>query len=186
MNLKSVIMFLCLVSIHLSMMAGNKYECMQEIRKTLFNTTGKSLGSAEENIDNLFKNFPIMIQNASRVKFESYQYVGIVKNGKKATSYLKKNFTNGPQWKMNMKHAADGSAKGNLTGKVASIDTDVIPFSKEKAGMMADEWAEQLVGYSVYMIRFTLDMQAYKYYIFIDTNTNEVFLLGNIFGFSFE
>ena len=42
------------------------------------------------------------------------------------------------------------------------------------------------MGDSVYMIRFTLDMQAYKYYIFIDTNTNEVFLPGNIFGFSFE
>lgn len=151
--------------------------------KTLFNANGQP-SSTSGNLDNLFRNFPIMVQNHSRVKFLTYQSMGLVKNGKKAASYLKKNFQKGPQWRMVVQEATKVS-KGNLTHKVATIDTDVVPFAKDKYQMMADQWGEKLVGYEVFKVQFTLDTKPYTYYVFVNTQTHSTFLEGNIFGAEF-
>ncbi|MFA7493303.1 MAG: hypothetical protein WCZ43_07300 [Proteiniphilum sp.] len=46
--------------------------------------------ASEDNLKNLFKNFPVFIENGKEVDFLSYQFIGTVRNKKEAKSMFER------------------------------------------------------------------------------------------------
>lgn len=138
---------------------------------------------SEDNLKNLFTNFPIMVENGNEIDFLSYQFIAIIKNEKEAKKYVKKNFNDlipfsWSVWSSEMiNNVPVGKTKIHF-----SIGT--LFESPNELKMMEKTIAEEYVctGDEVYAIHFVVGLIKHIHYVFINPNTHKVLLKGNLFG----
>ncbi len=136
---------------------------------------GRSVTSGEDNLKNLFCNFPKYINNAGIVELLSYQHVGIVKNQKEVKRYLEQN--------------VKAPAVGTIRGFGTDCSTITLCIDKTVTSDDLKDRVETLSRYvhkdsEVYQIKCVVDMKATVYYVFVNPQDKRVVTKGNMFGFS--
>jgi len=136
---------------------------------------GRPVTSGEDNLKNLFSNFPKYINNAGIVELLSYQYVGVAKNQKEAKRYLVQN--------------VKVPAVGTIRGFGTDCSTITLWIDKTVTSDDLKDRVETLSMYvhknsEVYQINCVVDMKATVYFVFINPQDKRVVTKGNMFGFS--
>lgn len=160
----------------------------QHNQESLNNTTFFEYGSpvlkSEDNLNNLFKNFSLLVQNGDDLGFISYEFVGTVKSKSAAMTYVKNNMDNLPplEWATafysNKSEFDNNSSPSfirfmNNSHAVSNLATKEIINSIEEGISIGDE---------IYEVVFAIKPEKYKHFIFINPVTKKVLLKGNIFG----
>jgi len=136
---------------------------------------GRSVTSGEDNLKNLFSNFPKYINNAGIVELLSYQYIGVAKNQKEARRYIEQNVKT--------------PAIGTIRGFGAVCSTITLCIDKTVTSDDLKDRVETLSRYvhkdsEVYQINCVVNMKATVYYVFVNPQDKRVVTKGNMFGFS--
>lgn len=148
---------------------------------------GEPLTSSEVNFKNLFTNFPKLVKNADAVDLLSYKFVGIIKTRKQARDFVQKNiYPNAPGWDVTISYEESGD---NFPKTQIWLDFSATAGSNqaeldEAIKTICEKYVQ--IGCEVYEVEFVCQLKAYKYYVFVDTQTKQVVTKGNIFGFSFK
>ena len=144
---------------------------------------GKTVETPEDNLINLFNNFPVLVKNDS-LSLLSYEYLGTVESEKQLKSYLRYNLGNKVlRWGTHSSlEERDGSK--TLEIRLREVSKVNIPFSQRKK--MIDVLMERYVGvgFYAYAVNYRYGTEQYTYYIFIDPDTCKVVDKLNIFAFS--
>lgn len=169
-----LLIFCMLVNMHV--------HAMQDTGVNLF-TYGKPVAAIEDNFDNLFRNFPLLIKNKPAIKFLAYNHVTDIKKRSQAVRYISRNIHRGaPGWEIT-KTTYPGEAVPELRINYNKTIDEPQEELDRKIKLLADEYVKP--GYKVYEIIYTADEVKYKYYVFINPATNQVVTKGNMFGFDF-
>lgn len=136
--------------------------------------------TSEDNLKNLFKNFPIFIENGNEIDFLSYQYIGTVRNKKDAKKYVRRNFDDLIPIGWNMPYQSNE----NSYSSSVRLDLQTIHETKSELKEMIKTVSEEYVnvGDEVYQINYVFNLQKHVHYIFISPESKKVLLKGNIFG----
>ena len=144
---------------------------------------GKTVETPEDNLINLFNNFPVLVKNDS-LSLLSYEFLGTVESEKQLKSYLRYNLGNKVlRWGTNSSlEERDGSK--TLEIRLREVSKVNIPISQRKK--IIDVLMERYVGvgFYVYAVNYLYGTGQYTYYIFIDPDTCKVVDKLNIFAFS--
>jgi hypothetical protein len=164
-------------NIFFSSMLGQKD--VLEQKTTLFEYG--TVTASEDNLENLFRNFPVFIDNGKDIDFLSYKFVGVIKNKRTAKKYVRKNFKDLVPlgWSMMIPSAQNEGDKSSI-----SYHIDFVRESKSELKAMIDTISRDHVniGDEVYVIEFVENLQKHEHYVFINPNTKNILLKGNIFG----
>lgn len=139
--------------------------------------------TSEDNLKNLFKNFPIFIENGKDIDFLSYQFIGTIRDKKDAKKYVQKNFDDliPIGWLMSYQ-----SNENRQLEEMSYVRLDLQPIRETKSELkkMAKTISEEYVhvGDEVYQINYVFNLQKHVHYIFINPKSKKVLLKGNIFG----
>lgn len=139
--------------------------------------------TSEDNLKNLFKNFPIFIENGKEIDFLSYQFIGTIRGKKDAKKYVQKNFDDliPIGWLMSYQ-----SNESRLSEEMSCVRLDLQPIHETKSELkkMVKTISEEYVhiGDEVYQINYVFNLQKHVHYIFINPKSKKVLLKGNIFG----
>lgn len=142
-----------------------------------------SVVTSEDNLKNLFKNFPIFIKNGKDIDFLSYQFIGAIRGKKDAKKYVQKNFDDliPIGWLM-----AYQSNENSQLEEISYVRLDIQPIRETKSELkkMAKTISEEYVhaGDEVYVINYVFNLQKHVHYVFINPTSKKVLLKGNIFG----
>ena len=100
--------------------------------------------TGEDNLKNLFKNFPVFIENGKEIDFLSYQFIGAIKNEKEAKKYVQKNFNDliPIGWNMSSPSVVNGHLDGEFN---ARLSLHPIQETKSELRKMAKTIAEEYV-----------------------------------------
>jgi hypothetical protein len=144
--------------------------------------------TSEDNLKNLFRNFPLYVENGSEIDFLSYEFIGTIKNKRDAKKYVKNNFDDfiSLGWMtLFYKDTTDIHRNSPPSSMQFFIDTDLADKStfNKKIKTLSEEYI--YVGDQVFAINFILDLQKHTHYIFIHPKTNKVLMKGNIFAIKF-
>ncbi|RNC66062.1 hypothetical protein [Proteiniphilum sp. X52] len=168
----------CLANIFMLTSFTGKYS--KEKKTNLFEYG--SVMTSEDNLKNLFKNFPIFIENGKDIDFISYRFVGTIRDKKDAKKYVQKNFDDliPIGWLMSYP-----DKNGHLK-ETSYVRLDIQPIRETKSELkkMAKTISEEYIhpGDEVYMVSYVFNLQKHVHYIFINPTTKKVLLKGNIFG----
>ena len=150
------------------------------------NTTLYEYGTvitSEDNLKNLFENFPVYIDNGKNIDFLSYRFVETITNKRAARKYVQRNFNDLLPIGWNM-ITPDPNNQGNMG--ISSITYQIRPVRESKSELRAimNTLIEDYIhtGDEVYVIEFVENMQKHQHYVFINPNRKKVLLKGNIFG----
>ncbi|MDI9604956.1 MAG: hypothetical protein QM305_06470 [Bacteroidota bacterium] len=135
----------------------------------------------EDNLENLFRNFPIFIENGKDIDFRKYEFVGVVKNKRTAKKFVKKNFKN--LFPINWTKMTETMNEDVETSSIR-YHVDKIWQSKSELKEMMNTVVNEYVhiGDEVYVIHFVDNLKKYEHYVFINPETKKIVLEGNIFG----
>ena len=137
--------------------------------------------TSEDNFENLFRNFPVFIENGDAIDFLSYKFVGVIKNKKTAKKYVRKNFKNLVPlgWSMMTPSTQNEGDKSSI-----SYYIDNVRESKLELKAMINTISSDYVHTDdeVYVIEFVVNLQKHEHLVFINPETKKVLLKGNIFG----
>lgn len=143
----------------------------------------KEVLTSEDNFKNLFYNIPKYAKGGDMVDFLSYEYVGIIKNKRQTKKYLKKNFKHYPHFAWGISLSGSGLGVKDVETIVqlmpSSHDTDKL---EEKDVIKTISEVYVGLGFEVYEIRFVYGLKIYSQYVFVNPDTKEVVLEGNVFG----
>ena len=158
----------------------NRCDTLPSAQMDLFTYGSPSIGTSEMNFRNLFRNFPIYVDNANEIKLLYSHYVETIKNKKQIKSYVKRNFPPYvPNW------GVAGSQGGNSDiGEFSTwrftIEQD--PFQTIDEDIVSKMMREVKIGYEVWEVVFKLWDTTYHYYMFVNAKTQAIVKWGNIFG----
>ncbi len=137
--------------------------------------------TSEDNFENLFRNFPVFIENGDAIDFLSYKFVGVIKNQRTAKKYVRKNFKDLVPlgWSMLIPSTQNEGDKSSI-----SYHVDSVRESKSELKSMINTISSDYVhtGDEVYVIEFVENLQKHEHFVFINPETKKVLLKGNIFG----
>lgn len=139
--------------------------------------------TSEDNLKNLFRNFPIFIENGKEIDFLSYQFIGTIRDKKNAKKYVQKNFDD----LIPIGWLTSYQFNENMLSEEMScvrLDLQQIHESKSELKKMVKTISEEYVhvGDEVYQINYVFNLQKHVHYIFINPKSKKVLLKGNIFG----
>lgn len=137
----------------------------------------------EDNLRNLFKNFPVLIENGDAIDFISYKYIGTIKSKKHAKKYTKKNFEDliPIAWITSFPSSINGESVGSASIRLVEGQ---IPETKSQLKKHSKTIAELYInaGDEVFVIDYVYNLTRHTHYVFINPDTKKVLLEGNIFG----
>ncbi len=147
---------------------------------------GMEVNSCEDNFKNLFRNFPRFIKNDRIIDLLSYEFVGEVKNSRKARKYLRKNLnTEAPTWGFSSRVSTETSG-GDTKNPKSSVRLRPTPWKespsqlKDMVRTISEEYVEP--GDKVYKIRYVLNFVSHEYFVFVDPETFQVRKKANHFS----
>lgn len=155
----------------------------QEEEKYSLFEYGSPVLQSEDNLKNLFMNFPIYIENGGDIDFLSYQFIGTIKEKKDAEKYVRKNFDDLIPIGWSISYQSDKNEQSEKTSCVR-LHIDSIRESKSELKKMIKTISEEYIqrGDEVYMVNYVFNLQRHFHYIFINPKSKKVLLKGNIFG----
>lgn len=142
-----------------------------------------NVASSKDNLDNLFNNFSIYIENGKDIDFLSYQFKGTIKNKREAKKYVRRNFNDliPIGWITSYRNNV-----GQQLGESSAVWMNMQPILEAKSELrsMAKTVSEEYIniGDEVYKINYVYKLQKHAHYVFINPETKKVLLKGNIFG----
>lgn len=151
----------------------------------LFNY-GSELKTTQYNFINLFRNYPLCIENADKIDLMYYRYVGILKNKRQIKRYIKRNYPPYvPTWGVACMFGSD-SKHGDYS--IIRLTTEHEPFSwglefRSMINKLENEYIH--IGYEVWEVVFRLWGKEYHYYVFANPDTKQVVDYANRFCISF-
>ena len=149
---------------------------------TLFNY-GKPLVSCETNLENLFANFDKYIEVEGCLDLLTYEYIGEVKNSKHARKLVERNMKHVPKWGIEKGMTTAGNEVRSSIYKLHRSDEPAGRFlTKGKGKVIADNYIQP--GDKVYRLSFVYELETFEHYIFVHSDTKEVVMQGNLFGFN--
>ena len=177
--MKRIVFLLLAMTCSLSMTAQPKGEI------TLYQY-GKPLKTCETNFENLFANLPKYVDTGGALKLLSYKKVGAVRNKRQVIRLTKKNYSHYPFFAVGTRQRTIGH--GDEHGEVREKESfvcirptdDMMLYNKDKIAKIVSQKVSP--GDSIYLLRFTFLDEAYKQYVFIDSETKETIDEG-FFGF---
>ncbi len=140
---------------------------------------------SEDNLNNLFNNFSLLIENGEDVDFLSYEFIGTVKNQRDARKYVNKNFKDLPPfiW-VTAFHDNETGFENNPSPSYIRFIEDDQAIDKSEIKEMINTISEEYIhiGDEVFAIDYVIELQKFRHYVFINPTTKKVLLKGNIFG----
>ncbi|WP_342990831.1 MULTISPECIES: hypothetical protein [Bacteroides] len=160
--------------------------CAEGKSHNLFNY-GFKLENTRSNFENLFRNYPLCIENADKIDLMYYRYVGTLKNKRQIRHYIKRNYPPYvPSWGISGETGSD-SRYGDYSIIRYRIENEPFSWNPEFKSMMDKLENEYVhVGYEVWEVVFRLWDKQYHYYVFADPATKQVVSYGNLFCISFS
>ena len=130
---------------------------------------GGEVSSPEDNLKNLFRNFPEIVSSDIPVELVSYRYEGTVSDASRLTRLLKINLGKDmPHWNYSSSAGAPGKPAITLSG---TDEVKSAKAEKKAIGMLNTHFIK--TGYEIYSILFRYGSgEEYRYYIFIDPDTD--------------
>lgn len=155
-------------------------DSLSTVQVNLFTYGRIGIEASEINFRNLFRNFPIYVDNAKDIELMYYHYVGVIENRKQIKRYVKRNFPPYvPAW-----GTSGNSGWKSDTGKFSTwrftIEQD--PFRIEDKDFIHKVEQKIQLGDEVWEVVFKLWDTTYHYYVFVVSKTYEVVRYGNMFG----
>jgi hypothetical protein len=148
---------------------------------------GNAILSEEDNFKNLFKNFPVLVENSQHMELLSYEYVGIAGTERNIKKIIGKNIRlNALGW--NVYCISGGSVNGKAIYEKPLIRLEVFNLNipklerEQKIAFIAEQMKPD---YKVYKIRWKYEEKQSDYFIFVNPDTKKVVTEGNMFAFSF-
>lgn len=178
--MKRIVFLLLAVTCCLSMTAQSKDEM------TSLYQYGKPLKTCETNFENLFANLPKYVDTGGALKLLSYEKVGAVRNKRQVIRLTKKNYSHYPFFAVGTRRRSRGHSDGHsddvhVESYVCIRPTDDMTlYNKDKIAKIVSQKVSP--GDSIYLLRFTFLDEAYKQYVFIDSETKET-IDEDFFGF---
>lgn len=165
---------------HVLILSSSTEMCNEE--KTNLYEYG-TVETSEDNLKNLFKNFPVFIENGNEIDFLSYQFMGTIRNKKEAKKYVQKNFDDLIPIGWQMSYQYDDNSEPRIESRVR-LDSQEIYETKAETKRMVKTISEEYVhiGDEVYQINYVYNLQKHVHYVFINPKNKKVMLKGNIFG----
>ena len=160
----------------------------QKNDKTNFYQYG-DVNESKDNIENLFRNFSVYVENGEDVDFLGYRFLGTIKLKRDAQKYVRENFKHLPPIGWTTSWSSDFAI--TIPGETAPVGKSSVRLhstpireSKTELKKMAKTIAEEYVkpGDEIYAIDFTLNLQKYTHYVFVKPESKQVLLKGNVFG----
>lgn len=150
---------------------------------------GLPIIKSEDNIKNLFKNFPLYVENGEDIDFLSYEFVGIMKHKREARKFVKKNFDEniGIGWSTVFYRSNDDISENIPSSARFFTEHPLQILGKKTIRNMINTISEEYIhiGDEIFAIDYVIELQKHRHYIFINPTTKKVLLKGNIFGFEF-
>lgn len=145
---------------------------------------------AADNMRNLFENFPKYVENGEDIVFISYEHVGTIRRESEARKFVRNNFNMNPQFgwatvfyknKVDILQDIPSSARFHVDNYSLSL------LGKKAINNMINTISEEYihVGDEIFAIEYIIELQKYRYYVFINSTTKKVLPEGNIFAFEF-
>lgn len=150
---------------------------------------GEPIIKSEDNIKNLFQNFPLYVENGEDLDLLSYDYVGTIKHKRDAKKFIKRNFDENISlgWSTVFYKNKDEINKSIPSSANFFIEHPLSIIGKEAVKNIINTISEEYIhiGDEVFVINFIVDLQKRRHYVFINPETKKILLNGNIFGFEF-
>lgn len=175
-------LLLCIVllgSISTSISSEKKYDSEEKINLYEYD----KVKTSEDNLKNLFKNFPIFIKNGADIDFLSYKFEGTIKNKKNAKKYVVQNFNDLVPFEWHITSSNNQQVKDSGIS-IVMFTIGSIRETKKELNMMMKTLSEEYihVGDEVFSIVYVENLQKHTHYVFINPETKKVLLKGNIFA----
>lgn len=164
----------------------------QETEKATETTTtlyeyGRPVSHSEDNIKNLFRNFPIYVENGKEIDFRSYKYLGTIKDDRDAEKYVALNFKNTLPIGLVISLPSSNTSNKNTNDEPSHIR--LVPDNnkpgksdeKEMITTIAKEYVH--TGDEVFVIYYVYGLKKYSHYVFINPDTKKVVSKGNPFAY---
>lgn len=182
--MKKVLLVVMLLSVYTSLSAiCLKFEGSEGRNKPadLFSIGTPIDSIGQFNFINLFRNFPLYIDNADKIDLMYYHYIGKIESDRRIRYYVKRNFPPYvPSWGI-----AGSSGSNSKTGEFSNLRLTLEndPFGQPDENLVNNIIKNYVhVGDGVWEVVFKLWGKVYHYYMFVDSNTHEVVRYGNLFG----
>jgi hypothetical protein len=147
---------------------------------------GAPIIKSEDNIINLFKNFPLYVENGEDIDFLSYEFVGTIKHKRDAKKFVKKNYDENFWFSWTtVFYRNNADISENIPSSAEFFTENPLPIlGKKTIRNMINTISEEYVhiGDEVYAIDYVVELQKHRHYIFVNPTTKKVLLKGNIFG----
>ena len=147
--------------------------------KTLFEI-GDSLDNPESNFKNLFKNFPLYVENTNEISFLNYKFIKKIRNTKETIHYLKKNFKNDPPLGFIQIEGGTDSYEKKI---ILISDSNEIPNKKNIIKNIAKNYIQK--GFKLYAVIYLYQKLQHTFYFFINPEDNTIVTKGNSFALCF-
>ncbi|HBG39843.1 MAG TPA: hypothetical protein DDW85_00345 [Porphyromonadaceae bacterium] len=137
---------------------------------------------SEDNLKNLFRNFPLYVENGNEIDFLSYRFIGTVKNKKEAKKYVNKNFDDLVPISWSISSHTTPERKSVMSS--IRFEVQLIHETPSELRKMRETIFKEYVNLNdeVYAIKYVINLQEHIHYVFINPHTKKVQLKGNIFG----